>query len=80
MGRIIYTISVPEHSVADSKLKQWRHDGANISAMVCLLIEEEGATVDHLEAMKRKIVHLKELTDGGRAMEREEWELQFGLW
>ena len=80
MGRIIYTISVPEHSVADSKLKQWRHEGANISALVCLLIEEEGSTVDHLEAMKKKIQHLKELTDGGRAMEKDDWEIHFGMW
>lgn len=79
MGRIIYTISVPEHSIADAKLKLWKENGTNISASVCMLIERDGVNVDRLEQLKRKIVSLKALTNA-RKMTSDEWELHFGLW
>jgi hypothetical protein len=79
MGRIIYTISVPEHSIADAKLKLWKENGTNISASVCMLIERGGVEVDRLEQLKRKIRTLKTMTDD-KKLTKEEWELQFGLW
>jgi len=80
MGRIIYTISVPEHSVADSKLKEWKASGANVSALVCMMIEEKGMEVDHIENLKKKLRRIARMTDGGKAMEKEEWDIELGLW
>ena len=79
MGRVIYTISVPEHSVADSKLKAWRGENINISAILCMLIEESQDIVMHNNALKQKILRLKELTND-RRMTKEEWDLCFGMW
>ena len=79
MGRIVYTFSVPEHSVADSKLKQWRDENVNISAMICMLIEDESTLVDHNNSLKKKILRLKELTNN-RRMAIEEWEKEFMMW
>ncbi len=79
MGRVIYTISVPEHSVADSKLKAWREENINVSAIVCMLIEDQGRLVEHHNALKQKILRIKELTNA-REMTREEWDECFGMW
>lgn len=79
MGRVIYTISVPEHSVADSKLKAWREENINVSAIVCMMIEDAGDIVTHHNALKQKILRLKKLTNG-RRMTREEWDECFGMW
>ena len=79
MGRVIYTISVPEHSVADSKLKAWRAENVNVSAIVCMLIEDQGRFVDMVEARNKKILRLKELTND-RRMTQEEWNECFGMW
>ena len=79
MGRIIYTISVPEHSVADSKLKAWKEENINVSAIICMLIEDIGEVVEHHNALKRKILHLKEITND-RRMTKEEWDQCFGMW
>ncbi len=79
MGRVIYTISVPEHSVADSKLKAWREENINVSAIICMLIEEQGRFVDMVEARNKKILRLKELTNE-RRMSKEEWDECFGMW
>ena len=79
MGRVIYTISVPEHSVADSKLKAWRQENINISAILCMLIEESQDIVMHNNALKQKILRLKELTND-RRMTVDEWNECFGMW
>ena len=79
MGRVIYTISVPEHSVADSKLKAWREDNVNVSAIVCMLIEDSQQIVMHNNALQQKILRLKELTND-RRMTQEEWNECFGMW
>ncbi|GAG93826.1 unnamed protein product [marine sediment metagenome] len=79
MGRVIYTISVPEHSVADSKLKAWRDENINISAILCMLIEESEDIVMHNNALKQKILRLKELTND-RRMTVDEWNECFGMW
>ena len=79
MGRVIYTISVPEHSVADSKLKAWREDNVNVSAIVCMLIEGSQQIVMHNNALQQKILRLKELTND-RRMTQEEWHECFGMW
>lgn len=73
MGRVIYTISVPEHSVADSKLKAWREENINISAKVCMLIEDSQQIVSHNDALLKKISRLKELTHL-RQMTKDEWQ------
>ena len=39
MSRIIQSISVPEDSIAHQRLKQWREEGANISANIQMLLE-----------------------------------------
>ena len=79
MTRIIQSFSVPDGSVAHAKLKQWKEDGANISAIIQMLIEQDGADVDHLQALQKKIRHLAELTNN-RMKTREEWELNFMMW
>ena len=84
MTRIIQSFSVPDGSVAHAKLKQWKEDGVNISAVIQMLLEEEGGKVEHIEALKNKIRRLKELTKhtGSRhtSLTREQWELEFGMW
>ena len=65
--------------MADAKLKQWKDEGVNISAVVQMLIEQDGADMDHLERLKSKIRKLKDLTNH-RTMTREEWEREFMLW
>ena len=79
MGRIVYTFSVAEHSVADSKLKQWREEEVNISAMICMLIEDESTLVDHNNSLKKKILRLKDLTNH-RRMTEDEWQQEFMMW
>jgi hypothetical protein len=79
MGRIVYSFSVPEHSVADQKLKAWKVMESNISAMLCMLIENEGDLSAHNEALKRKILRLKDLTNA-RKMTLHEWNEEFMMW
>ena len=79
MTRIIQSFSVPDGSVAHAKLKQWKDEGVNISAVIQMLIEQDGADMDHLERLKGKIRKLKGLTNH-RKMTREEWEHEFMLW
>jgi hypothetical protein len=79
MGRIVYTFSVPEHSVADSKLKAWRVENINISAILCMLIEDSESIVMHNHALKQKIQTIKELTND-RRMTVDEWNECFGMW
>ena len=78
MGRVIYTISVPEHSIADSKLKAWREENINVSAIVCMLIEDSESIVMHNNALQQKILRLKELTND-RRMTVDEWNECFGM-
>jgi len=79
MTRIVQSFSVPDGSVAHAKLKEWKEDGANISAIIQLLIEEEN-TQAHLNAMKKKIMRLRDLTKNGSRMTKEEWENEFWAW
>ena len=65
--------------MAHAKLKEWKEDGANISAIIQLLIEEEN-TQAHLNAMKKKIMRLRDLTKNGSRMTKEEWENEFWAW
>ena len=39
MTRIIQSISVPDGSIAHQRLKQWREEGANVSANIQMLLE-----------------------------------------
>ena len=79
MGRIVYSFSVAEHSLADQKIKAWKVMDTNISAMISMLIENEGDLSSHNESLKRKILRIKDLTNA-RKMTREEWEQEFMLW
>ena len=79
MTRIIQSFSVPDGSVAHAKLKQWKDEGVNISAVVQMLIEQDGADMDHLERLKNKIRKLKDLTNH-RKMTEEEWSREFMMW
>ena len=79
MTRIIQSFSVPDGSVAHAKLKQWKEDGANISAVIQMLIEQDGADMDHLERLKKKIRKIKDLTNH-RQMTKEEWDREFMMW
>ena len=75
----MYSFSVAEHSLADQKLKAWKVMDTNISAMISMLIENEGDLSAHNESLKRKIRRLKELTNA-RKMSIHEWEEEFMLW
>jgi len=79
MGRIVYSFSVAEHGLADQKLKAWKVMEANISAMISMLIENEGDLTAHIENLQKKILRLKDLTNA-RKMTLEEWEREFMLW
>lgn len=79
MGRLVYSFSVAEHGLADQKIKAWKVMDTNISAMICMLIENEGDLSAHNEALKRKILRLKDLTNA-RKMTIDEWEEEFMLW
>jgi hypothetical protein len=84
MTRIIQSFSVPDGSVAHAKLKEWKDNGVNISAVIQMLLEEDGGKVDHIENLKQKIRRLKELTKntGSRStpMTQEQWDIEFGMW
>lgn len=79
MTRIIQSFSVPDGSIAHAKLKQWKEEGANISAIIQMLIEQSGADMDHLEALKRKVRDLANLTNN-RRMTKDEWDTHFMMW
>ena len=49
MTRIVQSFSVPDGSAAHLRLNEWKRDGANISAMIQMLIESE-------EAINRDII------------------------
>ena len=79
MTRIIQSFSVPDGSIAHAKLKQWKEEGSNISAIIQMLIEQSGADMDHLEALKRKVRDLAQLTNN-RTMTKDEWDTHFMMW
>ena len=79
MTRIIQSFSVPDGSIAHAKLKQWKGEGSNISAIIQMLIEQSGADMDHLEALKRKVRDLAQLTNN-RQMTKDEWDTHFMMW
>ena len=79
MTRIIQSFSVPDGSIAHAKLKQWKEEGSNISAIIQMLIEQDGVDIDHLEALKRKVRDLSRLTNN-RQMTKDEWETHFMMW
>ena len=79
MTRVVQSFSVPDGSIAHAKLKQWQEDGSNISAIMQMLIEENGADVLHLEALKKKVRHLAKLTNN-RQMTKDEWDTHFMMW
>ena len=79
MTRVIQSFSVPDGSIAHAKLKQWKEEGSNISAIIQMLIEQSGADMDHLEALKRKVRDLSRLTNN-RQMTKDEWDTHFMMW
>ena len=79
MTRIIQSFSVPDGSIAHAKLKQWKEEGSNISAIIQMLIEQSGVDMDHLEALKRKVRDLSQLTNN-RQMTKDEWDTHFMMW
>ena len=79
MTRIIQSFSVPDGSIAHAKLKQWKEEGCNISAIIQMLIEQSGADMDHLEALKRKVRDLARLTNN-RQLTKDEWDTHFMMW
>ncbi len=79
MTRIIQSFSVPDGSIAHARMKAWKESGVNISAIIQALIEEDGAVFTHLEALKTKIRHLRDLTMN-RQMTRDEWDEAFMMW
>lgn len=79
MTRVVQSFSVPDGSIAHAKLKEWKAQGSNVSTIIQMLIEEEN-TQAHLDALKRKIMHLAESTKNGRRMTKQEWEREFWMW
>lgn len=79
MTRVIQSFSVPDGSVAHAKLKQWKENNANISAIIQMLIEEE-QTEAQVQALKKKIMHLKQLTKDGKRMNKQQWDEIFWAW
>lgn len=73
MGRVIHTIAVPEQSICNAILKKWRTEGVNISARVCMLIEEQNGLSEKVAGLQRKISYLKYMTNGTH-LSREDWE------
>ena len=62
MGRVIHTIAVPEESVCNAILKKWRAEGVNISARVCMLIEEQNHLSEKIGHLQNKLSYLKYMT------------------
>lgn len=79
MTRIVQSFSVPDGSVAHAKLKEWKAQGSNVSTIIQMLIEEEN-TQAHLDAMKKKIMRLRDLTKNGSRMTKDQWENEFWMW
>jgi hypothetical protein len=73
MGRVIHTIAVPEDSFCNAVLKKWRIEGVNISARVCMLIEESNHLTEKILALERKISYIMYMTNH-RSLNREDWE------
>lgn len=55
MGSYITTISVPEGSVAQAKIRQWKKEGGNISANICMMIEDQGDVHDVVRHLEREL-------------------------
>lgn len=79
MTRVVQSFSVPDGSVAHAKLKEWKEQGSNVSTIIQMLIEEEN-TQAHLDAMKKKIMRLRDLTKNGSRMTKQQWEHEFWMW
>ena len=79
MTRVVQSFSVPDGSVAHAKLKEWKAQGSNVSTIIQMLIEEEN-TQAHLDAMKKKIMRLRDLTKNGSRMTKQQWEEEFWMW
>lgn len=79
MTRVVQSFSVPDGSIAHAKLKEWKAQGSNVSTIIQLLIEEEN-TQAHLDAMKKKIIRLRDITKNGARMNKQEWEHEFWMW
>ena len=79
MTRVIQSFSVPDGSVAHAKLKQWKEDGANISAIIQMLIEGEDHTAI-IRARDKKILQLRDLTDNGNSLTKQEHDDIFFAW
>ena len=79
MTRIIQSFSVPDGSVAHAKLKQWKEEGANISAIIQMMIEGEDHTAV-IRARDLKILKLKDLTNDGKRLTKKEHDDIFFAW
>ena len=79
MTRIIQSFSVPDGSVAHAKLKQWKEDGANISAVIQMLIEGEDHTAI-IRARAKKILKLRDMTNDGKRLTKQEHDDIFFAW
>ena len=80
MGREILTISVPTGSQEWHQIQMWKQSGANVSANILACMNENQVLVERLESLKAKIKRIAKLTDGGKAMEKEDWQIELGLW
>ena len=79
MTRIIQSFSVPDGSVAHAKLKQWKEEGANISAIIQMMIEGEDHTAV-IRARDLKILKLKDLTNDGKRLTKQQHDEIFFAW
>lgn len=76
MGREIVSISVPIGSQEWHLIKQWQQDSnTNVSVNVCAALRDNGETVAHLDALKRKFATLGELLNARKhqGLSIEEW-------
>tara|TARA_Y100001963_G_scaffold145210_1_gene218497 strand:- start:1137 stop:1391 length:255 start_codon:yes stop_codon:yes gene_type:complete len=81
MTRIVQSFSVPDGTIAHAKLKQWKEEGANISAIIQMLIEDNGQLVDHYNALKRKLRRVADQTRKyPHAVNKDFWELELSWW
>lgn len=79
MGRVVYSFSVPENSIANWELKKWRARGENVSLLVARLIEGDGTQVLHLEKElenQRRIMARQQAVLGVLGTNAADWKLQ----
>ena len=57
MGRLVYSFSVEEGSIAHRRIEQWKASKDNFSAFIVDLIEDTRAL--HIKALQKKVKYIR---------------------